>query len=69
MLKGCIQFDEKSLLLTRTHQSTERQWLASKYQQLFSARKKIIILHTWPSESEWKSTNVKRSKTNLLRKF
>ena len=46
MLKGCIQFDEKKLLLlTRTHQSTERQWLASKYQQLL-AQEKIIILHT-----------------------
>ena len=51
----------KVLLLTRTHQSTERQWLASKYQQLLAQEKDNYSSHLY-SESEWKSTNVKEVK-------
>ena len=59
--KDVFSLMRKVLLLTRTHQSTERQWLASKYQQLLAQEKDNYSSHLY-SESEWKSTNVKEVK-------
>ena len=59
--KDVFSLMRKALLLTRTHQSTERQWLASKYQQLLAQEKDNYSSHLY-SESEWKSTNVKEVK-------
>ena len=59
--KDVFSLMRKVLLLTRTHQSTERQWLASKYQQLLAQEKDNDSSHLY-SESEWKSTNVKEVK-------
>ena len=59
--KDVFSLMRKTLLLTRTHQSTERQWLASKYQQLLAQEKDNYSSHLY-SESEWKSTNVKEVK-------
>lgn len=59
--KDVFSLMRKVLLLTRTHQSTERQWLASKYQQLLAQEKDNYTSHLY-SESEWKSTNVKEVK-------
>lgn len=59
--KDVFSLMRKVLLLTRTHQSTERQWLASKYEQLLTQEKDNYSSHLY-SESEWKSTNVKEVK-------
>ena len=59
--KDVFSLMRKVLLLTRTHQSTERQWLASKYEQLLAQEKDNYSSHLY-SESEWKSTNVKEVK-------
>lgn len=59
--KDIFSLMRKALLLTRTNQSTERQWLASKYQQLLAQEKDNYSSHLY-SESEWKSTNVKEVK-------
>ena len=59
--KDVFSLMRKVLLLTRTHQSTERQWLDSKYQQLLAQEKDNYSSHLY-SESEWKSTNVKEVK-------
>ena len=59
--KDVFSLMRKVLLLTRTHQSTERQRLASKYQQLLAQEKDNYSSHLY-SESEWKSTNVKEVK-------
>ena len=59
--KDVFSLMRKTLLLTRTHQSTERQWLVSKYQQLLAQEKDNYSSHLY-SESEWKSTNVKEVK-------
>ena len=59
--KDVFSLMRKVLLLTRTHQSTERQWLASKYQQILAQEKDNYSSHLY-SESEWKSTNVKEVK-------
>ena len=59
--KDVFSLMRKVLLLTRTHQSTERQWLASKYQQLLAQEKDNYSSHLY-SESEWKSINVKEVK-------
>ncbi|MGB4447612.1 MAG: thiamine pyrophosphate-dependent enzyme [Cloacibacterium sp.] len=59
--KDIFSLMRKVLLLTRTHQSSERQWLASKYQQLLAQEKDNYSSHLY-SESEWKSTNVKEVK-------
>ncbi|MEZ7526437.1 alpha-ketoacid dehydrogenase subunit alpha/beta [Cloacibacterium normanense] len=59
--KDVFSLMRKVLLLTRSHQSTERQWLASKYQQLLAQEKDNYSSHLY-SESEWKSTNVKEVK-------
>lgn len=59
--KDVFSLMRKTLLLTRSHQSTERQWLASKYQQLLAQEKDNYSSHLY-SESEWKSTNVKEVK-------
>ena len=59
--KDVFSLMRKVLLLTRTHQSTERQWLASKYQQFLAQEKDNYSSHLY-SESEWKSTNVKEVK-------
>ena len=59
--KDVFRLMRKVLLLTRTHQSTERQRLASKYQQLLAQEKDNYSSHLY-SESEWKSTNVKEVK-------
>lgn len=59
--KDVFSLIRKTLLLTRNHQSTERQWLASKYQQLLAQEKDNYSSHLY-SESEWKSTNVKEVK-------
>ena len=59
--KDVFSLMRKALLLTRSNQSTERQWLASKYQQLLAQEKDNYSSHLY-SESEWKSTNVKEVK-------
>ena len=59
--KDVFSLMRKVLLLTRTHQSTERQWLASKYQQFLAQEKDNYSSHLY-SESDWKSTNVKEVK-------
>jgi len=59
--KDVFSLMRKTLLLTRNHQSTERQWLASKYEQLLAQEKDNYSSHLY-SESEWKSTNVKEVK-------
>lgn len=59
--KDVFSLMRKTLLLTRTHQSTERQWLASKFEQLLAQEKDNYSSHLY-SESEWKSTNVKEVK-------
>lgn len=59
--KDVFSLMRKVLLLTRAHQSTERQWLASKYQQLLAQEKDNYSSHLY-SESEWKSANVKEVK-------
>ena len=59
--KDVFSLMRKVLLLTRTHQSTERQWLASKYEQLLAQEKDNYSSHLY-SESEWKSTYVKEVK-------
>jgi len=59
--KDVFSLMRKTLLLTRNHQSTERQWLASKYEQLLAQEKDSYSSHLY-SESEWKSTNVKEVK-------
>lgn len=59
--KDVFSLMRKTLLLTRNHQSTERQWLTSKYQQLLAQEKDNYSSHLY-SESEWKSTNVKEVK-------
>lgn len=59
--KDVFSLMRKVLLLTRTHQSTERQCLASKYEQLLTQEKDNYSSHLY-SESEWKSTNVKEVK-------
>ncbi|WP_374449829.1 thiamine pyrophosphate-dependent enzyme [Cloacibacterium normanense] len=59
--KDVFSLMRKTLLLTRNHQSTERQWLASKYQQLLAQEKDNYSSHLY-SESEWKSINVKEVK-------
>ena len=59
--KDVFSLMRKTLLLTRTHQSTERQCLASKYEQLLAQEKDNYSSHLY-SESEWKSTNVKEVK-------
>ncbi|PPZ92955.1 transketolase [Cloacibacterium normanense] len=59
--KDIFSLMRKALLLTRTNQSTERQWIASKYEQLLAQEKENYSSHLY-SESEWKSTNVKEVK-------
>lgn len=59
--KDVFSLMRKTLLLTRSHQSTERQWLVSKYQQLLAQEKDNYSSHLY-SESEWKSINVKEVK-------
>lgn len=59
--KDVFSLMRKVLFLTRNHQSTERQWLASKYEQLLAQEKDNYSSHLY-SESEWKSTNVKEVK-------
>lgn len=59
--KDIFSLMRKALLLTRTNQSTERQWLASKFEQLLAQEKDNYSSHLY-SESEWKSTNVKEVK-------
>ena len=59
--KDIFSLMRKALLLTRTNQSTERQWIASKYEQLLAQEKDNYSSHLY-SESEWKSTNVKEVK-------
>lgn len=59
--KDVFSLMRKVLLLTRNHQSTERQCLASKYEQLLAQEKDNYSSHLY-SESEWKSTNVKEVK-------
>ncbi|WDT69207.1 alpha-ketoacid dehydrogenase subunit alpha/beta [Cloacibacterium sp. TD35] len=59
--KDVFSLMRKVLLLTRTNQSTERQWLASKYEQLLAQEKDNYSSHLY-SESEWKSANVKEVK-------
>lgn len=59
--KDVFSLMRKALLLTRNNQSTERQWLASKFEQLLAQEKDNYSSHLY-SESEWKSTNVKEVK-------
>ena len=59
--KDVFSLMRKALLLTRNHQPAERQWLASKYEQLLAQEKDNYSSHLY-SESEWKSTNVKEVK-------
>jgi pyruvate/2-oxoglutarate/acetoin dehydrogenase E1 component/TPP-dependent pyruvate/acetoin dehydrogenase alpha subunit len=59
--KDVFSLMRKALLLTRSNQCAERQWLASKYEQLLAQEKDNYSSHLY-SESEWKSTNVKEVK-------
>ena len=56
--KDIFHLVRKSLLLTRANQSTERQNLQNKYQDIFALEKENYSSHLY-SQSDWKATNVK----------
>ncbi len=55
--KDIFHLVRKSLLLTRENQSTERQNLQSKFEEVFAIEKENYSSHLY-SQSEWKATNV-----------
>ncbi|MEC5394363.1 alpha-ketoacid dehydrogenase subunit alpha/beta [Bergeyella sp. RCAD1439] len=56
--KDVFHLARKTLLLTRNTQSTERQWLKNKYEELLAKERDNYSSHLY-SQSEWKATNVK----------
>ena len=56
--KDIFHLVRKSLFLTRTNQTTERQNLQKKYEEIFAVEKDNYSSHLY-SQSEWKATNVK----------
>ncbi|WP_226065077.1 alpha-ketoacid dehydrogenase subunit alpha/beta [Kaistella polysaccharea] len=56
--KDIFHLGRKSLFLTRTNQTTERQNLQKKYEEIFAVEKDNYSSHLY-SQSEWKATNVK----------
>ena len=56
--KDVFHLVRKSLLLTRTNQTTERQSLLKKFEEVFAIEKDNYSSHLY-SQSEWKATNVK----------
>ncbi|MDO4225110.1 MAG: thiamine pyrophosphate-dependent enzyme, partial [Bergeyella zoohelcum] len=56
--KDIFHLARKALLLTRGMESTERQWLKNKYQEVFAIEKDNYSSHLY-SQSQWKATNVK----------
>ena len=56
--KDIFHLVRKSLLLTRANQSTERQNLQKKLEEVFAIEKENYSSHLY-SQSEWKATNVK----------
>lgn len=56
--KDIFHLARKTLLLTRTNQSTERQWLENKYRELFAKEEDNYSSHLY-SQSQWKAIHVK----------
>lgn len=56
--KDVFHLARKALLLTRGTNSTERQWLQNKYDEVLKVEKDNYSSHLY-SQSEWKATNVK----------
>ena len=56
--KDIFHLVRKSLLLTRANQTSERQNLQSKFEEIFAVEKENYSSHLY-SQSEWKATNVK----------
>lgn len=56
--KDIFHLARKTLLLTRGTDSTERQWLQNKYEEVAKIEKDNYSSHLY-SDSEWKATNVK----------
>lgn len=56
--KDVFHLARKVLLLTRGNQSTERQWLQNKYDEILKVEKDNYSSHLY-SQSQWKATNVK----------
>ncbi|MFC4163336.1 thiamine pyrophosphate-dependent enzyme [Epilithonimonas zeae] len=59
--KDVFQLVRKTLLLTRSQNSSERNALKSKYEELLKIEKDNYSSHLY-SESEWKATNIKEIK-------
>ncbi len=59
--KDIFHLVRKSLLVTRSQNSTERNALKSKYETIFKIEKNNYSSHLY-SQSEWKATNVKEIK-------
>ena len=56
--KDIFHLVRKSLLLTRTNQTPERQNLQQKFEEVFAVEKENYSSHLY-SQSEWKATNIK----------
>ena len=56
--KDIFHLVRKSLLLTRTNQTSERQSLQQKFEEVFAVEKENYSSHLY-SQSEWKATNIK----------
>lgn len=56
--KDIFHLVRKSLMATRTNQTSERQDLQNKYEELFAVEKDNYSSHLY-SQSEWKATNIK----------
>ena len=56
--KDIFHLVRKSLLLTRANQTSERQSLQTKYEEIYAVEKDNYSSHLY-SQSEWKTTNVK----------
>lgn len=56
--KDVFHLARKVLLLTRSNQSTERQWLQNKYDEVLKIEKDNYSSYLY-SQSQWKATNVK----------
>ncbi len=59
--KEVFSLVRKTMLVTRGQQSTERQWLQNKYEELKAIEQSHYSSHLY-SESEWKATNIKEVK-------
>ena len=56
--KDIFHLVRKSLLLTRTNQTSERQNLQAKFEEVFAIEKENYSSHLY-SQSKWKATNIK----------